>query len=202
MKYFFDTEFAETGGLPSPTIDLISIGIVAEDGREYYAESSEFQVGNCNQWVAENVLPLLGPVEDRKKRDTIRDEIAMFVGGDLLAEFWAYYADYDWVTFCWLWGGMVDLPKGFPMICMDLQQEWIRQGRPDIKPPDPADEHNALADAKWNAQLYEALKGHNQPYLKEKNQRLTKKEMEEYVLGPSQETIDGLKAAVERSKNS
>lgn len=33
MKYFLDTEFHEDG----KTIDLISIGIVAEDGREYYA---------------------------------------------------------------------------------------------------------------------------------------------------------------------
>jgi hypothetical protein len=177
MKYFFDTEFAETGGLPSPTIDLISIGIVAEDGREYYAESSEFQVGNCNQWVAENVLPLLGPPEDRKKRNTIRDEIAMFVGGDLLAEFWAYYCSYDWVVFCWLWGAMVDLPKGFPMLCGDLQIEWIRLGRPDIKPPDPVDEHNALADAKWNAQLYDALKGFRMPYLKEASEPLQEREL-------------------------
>ena len=157
MKYFLDTEFAETGGSTSPTIDLISIGIVAEDGREYYAESSEFQVSNCNPWVVDNVLPLLGPVGERKTRNTIRDEITAFVGGDLLAEFWAYYADYDWVTFCWLWGGMTDLPKGFPMLCMDLQQAWILCGRPEIKPPDPTDEHNALADARWNEQLFRAI---------------------------------------------
>lgn len=33
MKFFYDTEFIEDG----KTIDLISIGIVAEDGLEYYA---------------------------------------------------------------------------------------------------------------------------------------------------------------------
>lgn len=33
MRYWYDTEFLEDGR----TIDLISIGIVAEDGREYYA---------------------------------------------------------------------------------------------------------------------------------------------------------------------
>lgn len=37
MKYFFDTEFIEDGR----TIDLVSIGIVCEDGREYYAVSAE-----------------------------------------------------------------------------------------------------------------------------------------------------------------
>lgn len=157
MRYFIDTEFAETGGLPSPTIDLISIGIVAEDGREYYAESSEFSVGNCNQWVAENVLPYLGPAEGRKTRNTIRDEITMFVNGDPFAEFWGYYSSYDWVVFCWLWGCMIDLPKGFPMLCRDLQAEWLRLGCPDIKPPDPKDEHHALADARWNEQLFRAI---------------------------------------------
>ena len=37
MKYWIDTEFIER----PCTIDLISIGLVAEDGREFYAESSE-----------------------------------------------------------------------------------------------------------------------------------------------------------------
>ena len=41
MKYFYDTEFLEDGH----TFDLISIGIVAEDGREYYARSEERRVG-------------------------------------------------------------------------------------------------------------------------------------------------------------
>lgn len=37
--------------------------------------------------------------------------------------FYAYYADYDWVLFCTLFGAMVDLPTGFPMYCIDLKQE-------------------------------------------------------------------------------
>jgi hypothetical protein len=36
-RYAFDTEFIEDGR----TIDLISIGIVCEDGREYYAVNSD-----------------------------------------------------------------------------------------------------------------------------------------------------------------
>jgi hypothetical protein len=38
VKYFYDCEFLEDG----KTIDFISIGIVAEDGREFYAVSNEF----------------------------------------------------------------------------------------------------------------------------------------------------------------
>lgn len=36
--------------------------------------------------------------------------------------FHAYYADYDWVVFCWLFGKMINLPEGFPMYCVDLKQ--------------------------------------------------------------------------------
>jgi hypothetical protein len=37
MKYFLDTEFIEDG----KTIDLISIALVAEDGREIYLCNSD-----------------------------------------------------------------------------------------------------------------------------------------------------------------
>ncbi len=52
MKYFIDTEFIDDGKI----IDLISIGIVAEDGQEYYAQSVEFNHRNASLWVKENVL--------------------------------------------------------------------------------------------------------------------------------------------------
>lgn len=49
MNYYYDTEFLEGTqktwfGKTKPTIDLISIGIVAEDGREYYAISKNFNL--------------------------------------------------------------------------------------------------------------------------------------------------------------
>jgi len=61
MKYFIDTEFLE--GFYKPVfgkrrhfIDLISIGVVSEDGREYYAISNEFNPKDANIWVRENVI--------------------------------------------------------------------------------------------------------------------------------------------------
>ena len=61
MKYFIDTEFIE--GVKKPLfgksrhfIDLVSIGIVCEDGREYYAVSNEFNPKDADKWVLENVL--------------------------------------------------------------------------------------------------------------------------------------------------
>ena len=37
-------------------------------------------------------------------------------------EFYAYFADYDWVVFAQLFGNMINLPEGFPKYCKDLKQ--------------------------------------------------------------------------------
>lgn len=57
MRVFFDTEFVEDGH----TIDLISIGMATDNGREYYAVSSEFDMAAlaANPWLVENVWPSL-----------------------------------------------------------------------------------------------------------------------------------------------
>lgn len=67
MKYFLDTEFAEKPG----TIELISVGIVSEKGKEYYAVSDEFSEDQCNEWVKQNVLSALATF-DRKSISQIR----------------------------------------------------------------------------------------------------------------------------------
>lgn len=247
-KYFFDTEFIEgfkkpiswlptIGSFNKPyhSIQLISIGIVCEDGREYYAISNEFNPYDASDWVKDNVLkPMFSEFcqrEEYAKRHhpelltfknflkwkgkanvTIANEIVNFVHGykDMgdwvgfgdeyfkylrgtepqdAPEFYAYYADYDWVLFCSLFGTMMDLPKGFPMYCKDLKQTfdekqfmWVNNsesyrfmmcramflaGKPmyavevDLKKldcyPTQENEHNALADAKWNFELYKFI---------------------------------------------
>lgn len=149
-RYFFDTEFDEDGR----TIDLISIGVVCEDGREFYAVSSEFDPAKCNDWVKEHVLPLLPPTDDVMwmTRMEIKEALLDFIGQDK-PEFWAYYADYDWVALCQLFGRMLDLPKGWPMYCRDIKQMAADRGHP-ILPPQVGAEHNALQDARWNQQAY------------------------------------------------
>ena len=52
MKLFFDTEFT---GLRKDTT-LISIGIVSEDGRKFYAELTDYNENQCNKWINENVV--------------------------------------------------------------------------------------------------------------------------------------------------
>ena len=57
MLVFLDTEFTD---FTRP--DLISLALVTEDGREFYAERSDYDRSKCNAFVIETVLPLLGRV--------------------------------------------------------------------------------------------------------------------------------------------
>ncbi len=265
MKYFFDTEFLEgkqrlrrtfldalfaTKIHTEPTIDLISIGIVSEDGREYYAISKDFNLSeawnrydlleaNTSKnhslndikvyWLRENVLkPIFKDLWYKKchlqnlhhctndftfsnfkrlitlygkSNKEIAKEVERFckpnetkainAGIDAIignidpnTEFYGYYSDYDWVVFCWLFGKMMDLPKGFPMYCKDLKQtldekafNWFKKDiefkkqycfenklfsiEDDLKLlsnyPKQDNEHNALDDAQWNFKLFKFL---------------------------------------------
>lgn len=210
MKYFLDTEFHEYEILDEysrkrPTIDLISIGIVSENGNEFYRISNEFDLHAAykkNEWLRENVIkPIyIELASEEYKQDElnfhywncndyilenksksplvkcnsyIREDILEFIGDDQNPEFYAYYADYDWVVFCWLFGRMIDLPKHFPMYCIDLKQIYDEMDYPEYylvdkkqvinklkehpKYPKQENLHNALADAKWNKQLWKFL---------------------------------------------
>lgn len=208
MKYFLDTEFIE--GFHKPLfgkrrhfIDLISIGIYCEDGRELHLISNQWNYNDADDWVKVNVIhPLYRQSvhgDMRNKIDAhnfhnflgwtnniIANKIVAFCGGntvdmtcDTNPEFYAYYADYDWVVFCSLFGRMIDLPKGFPMYCKDLKQmldacaenyedhfmngdesfEWkLSAIKNKDYYPKQSNEHNALDDAKWNYELYKFLK--------------------------------------------
>jgi hypothetical protein len=149
MRVFFDTEFIEDG----KTIDLISIGLVREDGQELYLVSSEFDESKASLWVRENVLAHIPADVKRHQRREIADIILSFLWDVEKPEFWAYYADYDWVALCQLYGKMIDLPKGWPMYCRDLKQL-----ADDLKielPQPKGVEHHALADARWVAESFD-----------------------------------------------
>ena len=96
-RYFYDCEFIEDGR----TIDLVSIGIVCDDGREYYALSSEFDPTRAGPWVAAHVLPHLPRPSDEswRPRSAIRDEVLAFLTEPgLPIELWAWCAAYDHVA--------------------------------------------------------------------------------------------------------
>jgi 3'-5' exoribonuclease-like protein len=147
VRYFYDTEFIEDGR----TIELISIGVVAEDGREYYAVSTEFDPDRAGSWVRANVLPKLPPPASQlwRSRTQIRLDLEGFFGVDGTdpIELWAWVAAYDHVALCQLWGPMPDLPRTLPRFTRELRQLWEDRGCPPI-PPRPRDAHDALVDAR------------------------------------------------------
>lgn len=152
MRIFFDTEFIEVGH----RIDLISIGMVREDGEEFYAESSECDLSKADDWVKENVIPhLMLYGSGKMTHSAMAKAIRKFVGPS--PEFWANYAAYDWVALCQLFGTMMNLPDGWPKYCLDIRQrQWgLNMSEPPI--PLPEDAHNALADARWNKAAFEYL---------------------------------------------
>lgn len=154
MRYFLDTEFYERGH--QHPIQLISLGIVAEDGRELYVENADVDLSSLSDWLKKNVVPHL-----RRNGATVLPHseigpaVLKFLGMDVRPHFWAYFADYDWVVFCQLFGSMVGLPETFPMFCRDLKQEMWRLGvsKPVIEGTGPA--HDALSDARWNKALFD-----------------------------------------------
>lgn len=294
MKYFIDTEFLEGPQQEKfpislfrkqtpPTIDLISIGIVSEDGREYYAISKDFNLeeawnrfqleqqsgdmrnifpeGRKIYWLRENVLkPIFDELYQKEldlyekgiqlrvsvsypqnskfsftnfkklilKHGKTNKEIALEIvdftkpmyrnyslegenrfthgsvgfGTDPLSEedlnkygykynypptnpeLYAYYADYDWVVFCWIFGKMMDLPDGFPMYCRDLKQildDKVNfymplpmrffngkptsfndalerfKNNPNYPKQDLSKSHNSIEDARFNKNLFQFL---------------------------------------------
>ena len=155
MPYFFDTEFLEDGR----TIELVSLGVCCGDGREFYAELAGVDWSKANPWVLANVRPHLQgkPVD----RDDVRAGLLAFVG-DEKPEFWADYASYDWVAVAQLFGTMQDLPAGWPMRVMDVQQladhvAELTGWHPEL--PEPAVGHNALNDALNVRQRYMICRG-------------------------------------------
>jgi len=152
VKYFYDTEFDEDGR----TIELISFAMVAEDGREFYRVSNEFDPARCNAFVQANVLPHLPSKDLWINRQQLRTELLDFIGTDEHPELWAYYAAYDHVALAQLWGPMIDLPKPLPMWTNDLMQECQRLGNPKL-PEQSRGKHDALEDARWLWYRYEWL---------------------------------------------
>lgn len=61
MRYFIDTEFLERPGV----LELISIGIVADDGREFHAASLDFDQETADEWLRGGRPGVLGLLRRR-----------------------------------------------------------------------------------------------------------------------------------------
>lgn len=135
MNLYFDTEFM---GLHKDTT-LVSIGIVAESGKKFYAEFSDYDESQCDDWIKENVLKhtILGGNDILAKRlgedsDTtvilgskadIRYELGEWLKQFDSVQFVSDVCHYDMVLLIDIFGGAFDLPKNVSAVCYDINQD-------------------------------------------------------------------------------
>lgn len=150
MKIFFDFEFIETAG--KYPLAPISLGIIREDGKTYYAEWDTIPWENANEWVMENIRPTIWQPNSQppKSASLIAQEVTQFVG--TYPEFWGYFCAFDWVLMCDLMSGFLKTPPTWPHIAFDIRQRMmdLKVSREDLNFIKNEQEHHALADAVWN----------------------------------------------------
>ena len=187
MKVFLDTEFT---GLHQNT-SLLSIGIIDEDGRTFYAEISDYDFTQMDEWLLENIMSHMifepaKPGEEEyysaerfddnpigqdlyksyslKMRGTIKEvaqELEKWLNQYDKVEIWSDCLAYDWMLFCQMFGGAMNIPSNVYYIPFDICTLFIMEGiDPDISREfyirerlDNIDmplfmKHNALWDAK------------------------------------------------------
>lgn len=150
MRIFFDMEFT---GLHQNTT-LISIGLIAEDGRELYCELNDYDVDQLDDWLITNVIKNLDG-ENVMKSSELGKVIEEFLEPYDEVKIWSDCLSYDWVLFNNIWGNAFDLPKKIYYIPFDICTLFEMKGiDPDINREEfsgmkeGAKKHNALWDAK------------------------------------------------------
>lgn len=138
MKLFFDCEFT---GLRKDTT-LVSIGIVAENGKRFYAEFADYDESQCDDWIKENVLKhTIFVGNDTLAARLGEDSNTMVILGskvDIRYELgeWLKQFDeiqlvsdvchYDMVLLIDIWGNVFDLPGNVSAVCYDINQDIAR----------------------------------------------------------------------------
>lgn len=138
MRLFFDTEFT---GLHKGTT-LVSIGIVAENGQRFYAEFSDYDESQCDDWIKENVLnhtilagndtlaARLGEDSNATvilgSKSDIRYELGEWLKQFDGVQFVSDVNHYDFVLLIDIFGTAFDLPGNVSAACHDINQDIAR----------------------------------------------------------------------------
>lgn len=133
MKIYFDTEFTKL----SKDAQLISIGLISDDNKEFYAEFTDFDRYDCNEWIEENVLINTSHYGNTSITDILLNEEDYHLGTKedikkALLEWFDQYesielisdvSHYDMVLFIDLFGTALDLPEKIFPVCHDINQD-------------------------------------------------------------------------------
>ena len=159
MKVWFDTEFT---GLHKNTT-LISIGLVNEYGETFYAEFTDYDKNQCDDWIKENVLNNLlfkdmvsgkwaetfmvdqnQHTRVKGNKDFVRYNLELWLTRyneevQLISD----VSHYDMVLFIDIWGGAFDISR----------EEIIKDSGYEVD----GEKHNSLYDAKVIRAIYNKL---------------------------------------------
>jgi hypothetical protein len=141
MRYFIATTTIAKRVQSTTKIELLAIGIAAENGREFYAENREADLSIADNFAIKHVLPLLfnlgdpSPVSAENKIFLSMQEIAKrveeFCSADSCPEFWASGEGVDWLMFQQLWESLDSFPPAFPDQSFSLSRRWLELEAPN-----------------------------------------------------------------------
>lgn len=142
MNYYLDTEFT---GLHKNTT-LISLALVSEKGDYFYAEFTDYDKSQLNDWLSQNVIAnlIINSLEDmvwqsgnnlKIKGDKIlvcnalkrwfKNQIHK-VHSKQPFQIWTDVGSYDWVLFQDLFGGAMQMPSHINYIPFDIAQTFAQ----------------------------------------------------------------------------
>lgn len=178
MKVFLDTEFTAL----KQQAALISLALVAQDGREFYAEISDYKSSEVSDWSREHVIPKLyinAPIATTQNnaltliygdRSLVRDALQTWIQSFNQIEIWADVLAYDWVLFCELFGGALHIPENIFYAPFDLATLFKIKGfieprnhyerdvkRYEFAGADESKQHHALEDARVEKTCFNKL---------------------------------------------
>lgn len=158
-KIFFDTEFT---GLHQNTT-LISIGLVSDCGKRFYAELTDYDPAQIDDWLRDNVLANLRFTDQdetptgfngnfnvqhiKGSKSRVAASLSTWVSQFEQVEIWSDCLSYDWVLFCQLWGHAFNIPKNVYYIPFDICTLFKIKGiDPDISREEYAGDNLDLID--------------------------------------------------------
>lgn len=174
MNIYFDTEFT---GLHQKTT-LMSIGLVADDGKTFYCELTDYDKKQVDQWIRDNVInnfklndfeKVLFPYDGEKEYEIkcnlkeLKEQLTKWLSQYEHIEVWSDCLSYDWVLFNQIWGHAFDIPKNVFYIPFDISTLMKIKGvDPDINREEFSGcsdglKHNALWDAQVIKECYKKL---------------------------------------------
>lgn len=179
-KIFFDCEFT---GLHQNTT-LISIGLISDCGKEFYAEFTDYNKSQVDDWIKNNVINKLIFTEIQNQNggrggcaregfvgnaEYIKEELTTWLSQFEKVEMWSDCLSYDWILFCQLFGHAFNIPKNIYYIPFDIctlfkikgidpdisREEFVKNGCENWFSEER--KHNALFDARIIRMCYDKL---------------------------------------------